>query len=182
MFKYIPNCITVFRIILVFVFMYFFNSGYDNHNIISGIVFIVAGISDVLDGYLARKFKLQSDFGRLMDPFADKLLQITVAFCIASVEKSLMWVPVVLILKELVMILGAARLLKKENIVVSANKFGKISSTLYFLVFMIILFFPDINPQIKQIMCASFIITSVIAFLVYMQNYIQIYKEKNKIN
>ncbi len=180
MFKYIPNCITIFRIILVFLFMYFFNSGYDNHNIISGLVFVIAGISDILDGYIARKYSLQSDFGRLMDPLADKLMQITVAICIATVEKSLMWVPIVLMLKELVMILGAARLLKKENIVVSANKFGKISSTLYFLVFMTILFFPDINPQIKQIMCASFVVTSVIAFLVYMQNYIEIYREKRR--
>ena len=108
MFKYIPNCITIFRIILVFVFMHFFNSGYDNHNIISGLVFVVAGISDILDGYIARKYNLQSDFGRLMDPLADKLMQITVAICIATVEKSLMWVPVVLILKEVAMIRSKA--------------------------------------------------------------------------
>lgn len=180
MLKYIPNSITVFRMLLVFVFIYVFNSGYENKGIISACVFIMSGISDVLDGYLARKFKIESTFGKLMDPLADKLMQITVAICIASIEKSLFWVPTVLILKELFMILGAARLFKKENIVVSANKFGKIASVLYFLVFSIIIFFDSVNTLVKHILCISFITASVIAFINYLKNYIKIYEEMSK--
>ena len=179
MLRSLPNCITLFRVFLVFVFINIFNSAYDNKNIMSMCVFVLSGISDVLDGYIARKFNIISTFGKLMDPLADKLMQITVAVCIATVEKTLIWVPVVLILKELTMILGAARLLKKDKIVISANKFGKIASVLYFLVFSIILLFDNIDFIVKQILCTSFMITSVFAFINYLMSYIKIHKKNS---
>ena len=124
----------------------------------------------------ARKFKIESNFGKLMDPLADKLMQITVAVCIASMEHSLSWVPVFLILKELVMILGAAKLLKKDKIVVQANFFGKLASVIYFLVFLVIMIFENIDPLIKQGLCISFVIVSILAFV----NYINAYYKKVK--
>ncbi len=176
MFKNLPNYITIFRLILVFVFIFLFSSDIDNKSLYCVITFLVAGLSDVLDGFLARKFKIESNFGKLMDPLADKLMQITVAVCIASMEHSLSWVPVFLILKELVMILGAAKLLKKDKIVVQANFFGKLASVIYFLVFLVIMIFENIDPLIKQGLCISFVIVSILAFV----NYINAYYKKVK--
>ncbi|MBE7015073.1 MAG: CDP-diacylglycerol--glycerol-3-phosphate 3-phosphatidyltransferase [Ruminococcaceae bacterium] len=176
MFKNLPNYITIFRLILVFVFIFLFSSDIDNKSLYCVITFLIAGLSDVLDGFLARKFKIESNFGKLMDPLADKLMQITVAVCMASMEHSLSWVPVFLILKELVMILGAARLLKKDKIVVQANFFGKLASVIYFLVFLVIMIFENIDPLIKQGLCISFVIVSILAFV----NYINAYYKKVK--
>ena len=176
MFKNLPNYITIFRLILVFVFIFLFSSDIDNKSLYCVITFLVAGLSDVLDGFLARNFKIESNFGKLMDPLADKLMQITVAVCIASMEHSLSWVPVFLILKELVMILGAAKLLKKDKIVVQANFFGKLASVIYFLVFLVIMIFENIDPLIKQGLCISFVIVSILAFV----NYINAYYKKVK--
>ena len=176
MFKNLPNYITIFRLILVFVFIFLFSSDIDNKSLYCVITFLIAGLSDVLDGFLARKFKIESNFGKLMDPLADKLMQITVAVCIASMEHSLSWVPVFLILKELVMILGAAKLLKKDKIVVQANFFGKLASVIYFLVFLVIMIFENIDPLIKQGLCISFVIVSILAFV----NYINAYYKKVK--
>ena len=176
MFKNLPNYITIFRLILVFVFIFLFSSDIDNKSLYCVITFLVAGLSDVLDGFLARKFKIESNFGKFMDPLADKLMQITVAVCIASMEHSLSWVPVFLILKELVMILGAAKLLKKDKIVVQANFFGKLASVIYFLVFLVIMIFENIDPLIKQGLCISFVIVSILAFV----NYINAYYKKVK--
>ena len=176
MFKNLPNYITIFWLILVFVFIFLFSSDIDNKSLYCVITFLVAGLSDVLDGFLARKFKIESNFGKLMDPLADKLMQITVAVCIASMEHSLSWVPVFLILKELVMILGAAKLLKKDKIVVQANFFGKLASVIYFLVFLVIMIFENIDPLIKQGLCISFVIVSILAFV----NYINAYYKKVK--
>lgn len=176
MFKNLPNYITIFRLILVFVFIFLFSSDIDNKSLYCVITFLVAGLSDVLDGFLARKFKIESNFGKLMDPLADKLMQITVAVCIASMEHSLSWVPVFLILKELVMILGAAKLLKKDKIVVQANFFGKLASVIYFLVFLVIMIFENIDPLVKQGLCISFVIVSILAFV----NYINAYYKKVK--
>lgn len=182
MMRHLPNAITIFRVLLVFIFIYVFNSDIQNSNMLCAFIFILSGISDVLDGYLARKFNIVSNFGKLMDPLADKFMQITVAFCVASVEKSLIWVPVVLIIKELSMVFGAAALLKKENIVVSANIFGKIASILYFVIFSVIIIFEEINPIVKQVMCIAFIVLSILAFINYIIKYYNIYKTACKAN
>lgn len=174
MFKNLPNYITIFRLILVFVFIFLFGSDIDNKSLYCVVTFLIAGLSDVLDGFLARKFKIESNFGKLMDPLADKLMQITVAVCMATIEHSLSWVPVFLILKELVMILGAAKLLKKDKIVVQANFFGKLASVIYFLVFLVIMIFKNIDPLIKQGLCISFVAVSILAFI----NYINAYSKK----
>lgn len=178
MFKNIPNYITMFRLFLVFVFIFLFNSEIDNKSLCCVVTYILAGASDVADGFLARKFKIVSNFGKLMDPLADKLMQITVALCIASMEPSLTWVPVFLILKELAMVLGAAKLFRKDNIVVQANFFGKLASVIYFMVFLVLMIFPGINYMVKQVLCLSFVAVSILAFVNYINAYSQVYKRK----
>ena len=178
MFKNIPNYITMFRLFLVFVFIFLFNSEFDNKSLYCVVTFALSGISDVLDGFLARKFKIESNFGKLMDPLADKLMQITVAVCVAKIEPSLVWVPVFLTLKELAMIFGAAKLFKKDNIVVQANFFGKLASVTYFLVFLVLMIFPGINFVIKQVLCVSFVVISAFAFINYINSYSEVYKKK----
>ena len=177
MLKNIPNYITIFRLILVFVFISIFTSDLDNKSLYCVVTFIVSGLSDVLDGFLARKYKIISNFGKLMDPLADKLMQITVAICIATKESSLFWVPVFLVLKECFMIFGAAKLLKKDNVVVQANFFGKLASVIYFLVFLVIMIFENINPLVEQCLCISFVVVSVLAFVNYINCYKKVYKK-----
>ena len=174
----IPNCITVFRVFLVFVFAFLFSSDMENKSFYCVVTYALAGASDVLDGFLARKFNLVSNFGKLMDPLADKLMQITVAICISTIEHSLIWVPIFLILKEFAMILGAAKLLKKDNIVVQANIFGKLASVIYFLVFLVLLIFGNINPMLKQVLCISFVLVSIFAFVNYINSYMEMHKKQ----
>ena len=177
--KNIPNCITVFRLLLVFVFIFLFSSDMENKSLYCIVTFVLSGISDVLDGFLARKFNVVSNFGKLMDPLADKLMQIAVAVCTATVQPSLVWLPAYLILKEVLMIFGAAKLLKKDKVVVQANFYGKLASVICFLVFLVILVFPGINPFIEHLLCLSFAVVSALAFLKYIQEYSVIHK-KNK--
>ncbi len=75
--KYIPNILTIFRIILVPVFIFIMNSGMNNSYFISLIIFVLASITDALDGKLARKFGAVSKFGLFMDPLADKILVLS---------------------------------------------------------------------------------------------------------
>lgn len=180
MLRNIPNYITIFRVMLVFVFIYLFSSDIDHKNLYCVITFLIAGASDVLDGFLARKYKIESDFGKLMDPFADKLMQITVAICMSVKEASLVWVPIFLILKELVMIFGAAKLLRKSNIVVKANIFGKLASVVYFLVFLTIMIFNNIGFVMKNILCLTFVIMSILAFVSYIISYKEVYMKSHK--
>lgn len=176
--KNIPNCITVFRLLLVFVFIFLFLSDIENKSFYCVVTFVLSGISDALDGFLARRFQVVSNFGKLMDPLADKLMQITVAVCMASVHPSLIWVPGFLILKELMMICGATKLLRKDKVVVQANFYGKLASVIYFAVFFVILVFPGMNPWLELILCLSFVMVSALAFFKYIREYLFVHKNK----
>ncbi|MFO7154584.1 MAG: CDP-diacylglycerol--glycerol-3-phosphate 3-phosphatidyltransferase [Caldicoprobacter oshimai] len=130
----IPNILTVIRFCLIPVFIYVFYNPDIQNNVLWGIVvFIVAGATDLLDGYIARKYGLITKWGKLMDPLADKLMLITVL--ISLYVKGIIPAPIILIVfvKEFLMIAGAAFLYKNRNIVVEANFFGKAATASFYV-------------------------------------------------
>lgn len=137
----VPNILTMIRLALVPVFAILYASG---HVIAALVVFCTASITDMFDGYLARKNHQITAFGKLMDPLADKLLVITaLAFhCFSGVYPKI--AVFLLIFKEVIMIVGALLLLNR-NIVVYANYLGK-TSTCFFIASLIAGFFHDSIP------------------------------------
>lgn len=181
MVKKIPNILTVLRLIMIPLFVLSFYSDYEHRKILYLSIFVLSGISDVADGLIARKFNCESKFGKLMDPFADKLMQISVAICVAGVDHKVMWVPIFLAVKELCMVLGAAGLLKKSNIVVQSNWAGKLATVIYFGTFMALLIFEEmIRPEFTQLLCMLFALFSVLAFIIYILKYIKIYRAQKE--
>ena len=79
----IPNQLTTLRVLLIPVFIFFFTSKMSGGHYIAVAVFIIASLTDFLDGYLARKNNLVTNFGKIMDPFADKLLVLTALIYLA---------------------------------------------------------------------------------------------------
>lgn len=182
MVKKLPNIITVIRLVLIPVFIAFFYSDYEHRKIVYSVIFVASGISDVIDGFIARKFNCESKFGKLMDPFADKLMQISVAICVASKEISLMWVPIFLVAKEAFMIGCAAGLLKKVDVVVHSNWAGKLATVIYFFAFFAVLMFDHIiSAAVIHIICAAFVCCSALALVIYIYKYLKIYHER-KVN
>ncbi|MBE5786795.1 MAG: CDP-diacylglycerol--glycerol-3-phosphate 3-phosphatidyltransferase [Clostridiales bacterium] len=117
----VPNVLTMIRALLIPVYWVLFMNG---HRYIALAVFIVASITDLLDGYIARKYHLITDFGKLMDPLADKLMVLSVMLSLA-IKQFVPWAPLIILLaKEGLMVLGGALMLKK-GIVVYAEKIGK---------------------------------------------------------
>lgn len=133
MLKHIPNILTILRFIFIPIILYFIFTG----NYILGIIFFtISGITDVLDGFIARKFNLVSNFGKLMDPLADKLTQISVLASLVTVNIIPFWILVIVILKELLMIVGASFLYGK-NVVVYSKWYGKLATVLFYLAIVI---------------------------------------------
>lgn len=156
----IPNILTVFRIlfiplILVFlainsnIIIYSFkiidiNYRIDLYDLIAGIFFILASITDALDGYLARKFNWISDFGKIWDPIADKVLTTSVFILLASQNVTLWYLIVIMVTRDT--IVDAYRLtVAKKNIVVAANIFGKLK-TVFQMVCLVVLLIVFNNP------------------------------------
>ena len=106
----LPNIITIFRMILIPIFIYVFHSDIENSLLWSGLIFLVAGISDVADGYIARKYNLTSKFGAILDPLADKLMSFTVLSTYTFVGLIPVWILILLTIKELLLIIGGGTL------------------------------------------------------------------------
>lgn len=130
MFKYIPNALTILRLILIPIIFLFVSQ---NNYIIAIILLILSGLTDVLDGRIARKYNFISTFGTLLDPLADKLTQIATILALVIQDIIPLWILLVLLTKEIAMITGATFLFKKETVAIPSKWFGKLSTVLFYV-------------------------------------------------
>ncbi len=143
----LPNALTILRFFLVIVFAYvFFMSNY----FWAVIVLISAGLTDLLDGYIARKYNLVTNWGQLMDPLADKVLLVTVLACLYFRNMIPIAVIVIIFVKEILMVLGAAFLYKYRKTVVTSNMYGK-AATATFYVAIILTFLEDLVSPFHKV-------------------------------
>lgn len=127
--RHIPNALTILRFILIpFIVFYIIKDQY-----IEAFVFLtISGLTDVLDGCIARKFNFITNFGKLIDPLADKTTQIAILVTLALKDIIPMWILIIVFIKEFAMISGASFLYGKE-LVVSSKWYGKLSTVLFYL-------------------------------------------------
>jgi cardiolipin synthase len=137
------------------------------------ILFLLAEFTDILDGYIARRYNFISNFGKLADPLADKLIQLTALFLLAHGGRLSYWFFYILCGKELAMIIGSMFFLKKE-IVVSSNWVGKAAAFVLFV--GIVSAF--INSPFSESLLWIGIIISLIAAVVYLKGYLKQIKSK----
>ena len=121
----LPNKITIFRACMIPVFLLFYLwDGIPYHNVIALAVFIIACLSDALDGHLARKYQLVTNFGKFMDPLADKLLVCTALLCFLDAGTIPLLVVVTIIAREFI-ISGFRLVASDAGVVVAASYWGK---------------------------------------------------------
>ena len=129
MFKHIPNVLTISRFIIIpFILISISNENY----ILAIILLTLSGITDVLDGFIARKFNFITNFGKLIDPLADKATQISVLVALMLKNIIPFWFIAVIFIKEFIMIAGASFLYGKE-LVVSSKWYGKLTTVLFYI-------------------------------------------------
>lgn len=122
MFKYVPNILTIIRFLLI-PFILFYAT--ENNYIAVMIVLTISGITDILDGFIARKFNFITDFGRLVDPLADKCTQISVLVVLTVKNIIPLWIIIIVLTKELLCIIGATFVLCEKKLVTSSKWFRK---------------------------------------------------------
>ena len=173
--KNVPNALTIFRIILIPIFVYAF-LGLGNI-MLACFIYVLAGATDLLDGYIARKYNLVTKLGIVLDPLADKLLQLTATATIAISGLSFMWIVFgILLIKEILMILGGALLIKRKDIVMPAVWYGKVYSAFLFVVVLIIMIWKDALPATVQIVIVSLaIVIGILAGIGYLIKFLEIF-------
>ncbi len=133
-----PNILTLMRIVLIPVFVIFFALGIPNWNIWAAIIFIAAAITDWLDGYLARKFDQVSNFGKLWDPVADKLLVLAALLVLMAWGKIGYLIVLVLVAREFI-ISGLRASAAAKGVVIAADKSGKLKTVVQFVAIILLL-------------------------------------------
>ena len=127
MLKYIPNTLTIIRFLLIPLILF---TLFTNHYFLAFILVVLSVITDVADGFIARKFNFVSNFGKLMDPLADKLTQICVITALVLLHFIPLWILLVVVIKECTMIVGASFLYGKD-VVVYSRWYGKLATSLF---------------------------------------------------
>lgn len=153
--KYVPNLLTVFRLLLVPVFyIAYWRPGWVLPNrFFACTVFATAVVTDYLDGVIARKYDASSNFGKLMDPVADKLMTITALYCF-YVDGTIDWLFLTIVVgKELAMVVGGYVMLT-YRIVVYSKMCGKVAAVLFYLA-IVMTFFPSLTPWNQVVLYAA---------------------------
>ncbi len=128
----IPNLLSVFRILLIPVIVYLYCVKEDN--LWTTILVAFSSLTDIVDGYIARKYNMITDFGKFIDPVADKATQIVVFICLATRHPA-MWIPaIVLLVKEISSLILRVIVYKETDLVDGAKWHGKASTTIVILV------------------------------------------------
>ena len=131
----IPNALSFIRIILITPFVAFFVAAkYITNNYIPAIiVLVISGISDLLDGMIARKFHQESELGKVLDPLADKLTLIAVGVCLIFIQPYVLPLMIIMVLKDTLMIIGGTIIINKGVIPPKSSWYGKASTFMFYI-------------------------------------------------
>lgn len=135
----LANKITMFRIILVPVFIATFYLNIENSLTIAGLIFVIASVTDAIDGHIARSRNMITSFGKFMDPLADKILVSSALICLVEIQKVPAWIVIGIIAREFA-ITGFRTIAVSEGITIAASPLGKIKTITQILAISLLLF------------------------------------------
>ena len=177
----LPNKLTVFRVILIVPFVLLLLGGYAQWGWLCAVlggtvkytdyialaIFIIASLTDLLDGKIARKYNLVTNFGKFMDPLADKLLVCSAMICLIEMERIPSWVVIIIISREF--IISGFRMVASDNhVVIAASYWGKFKTT--FQMIMVCLMLANISAlqMVTQIIMWIALILTIVSLVDYI--------------
>lgn len=173
----IPNLLSIFRLAMIPVIIWLYWSKQDFYA--ATAVVILSGATDIIDGFIARRFNMVSDFGKILDPIADKLTQGVLIICLSFKYPLMIPLVILFVSKEFIMASLGAITIKKHDSVNSAKWHGKINTIVLYCVMIVMILFPDL-PKIAVnsmiVLCTLSMLTSLI---LYTKFYITILKKHN---
>lgn len=172
----LPNKLTVIRVIMIpfFVFFMLTDVGGEANKWVALILFIVASLTDLLDGKIARKYNLVTNFGKFMDPLADKLLVCSALICLVDLRRIPAWIVIVIIAREFI-ISGFRQVAADNGIVIAASYWGKFKTT--FQMLMIIVMIMDLGgvfDMVATILMWIAVALTIISLVDYVAKNVQV--------
>ncbi len=171
----IPNLLTLFRIIMIpFLVVYYIK--YQDYKA-TIIVLIMSGITDVADGFIARKFHMVSDFGKLFDPIADKLTQASLALCLWTRFPNMIYIFILMAIKETIMFITGYMSVKSSGEMLAAVWHGKVNTVLIYTVILTHIIWYDIPTHTSDTLLFLVACMMILSLILYARMNIKKYKE-----
>lgn len=172
--KHIPNILSVFRIVLIPFFVWQMQEG---QTLTAAVILIVSGLTDFLDGFLARRFHWVSNVGKVLDPLSDKLTQVTVCILLIIQLRDYWYFFAIMLFKELVMLALGSRLVKNRVKIDGARWFGKVVTILFYVIMVALLLFPNMPPQLVFALLLIVTASALIAGTLYIPEYLRYHRK-----
>ena len=173
----IPNLLSVFRIALIPMYLHIYmNAESTNDYTAAAIVLAVSCFTDMIDGKIARKFNMITNLGKLLDPVADKLTQLTLMICLSIQHKTMRFLLMVFLIKEFFQFCAMIVSLRHGKALDGALMSGKISTTVLFGSLTIMVFCPNLEERTVNLLVGVSLVFLMLAFV----DYVRAYYGKNK--
>ena len=141
----IPNVLSYFRILLIPVFtVLYFNADLPAEYFMAGIIILVSGFTDFMDGLIARRFDMVTELGKLIDPVADKLTQLAIIICLIHRYQGMLLLAGIFVCKELFMGINGLLLLRRGKKLGGAKWFGKVATAVFYITTIVFIALPEL--------------------------------------
>lgn len=170
----IPNLLTGIRILLIPFFLYCY---LNRQEATAALVIIICGITDFLDGFIARRFHMVSELGKKLDPIADKLLQLALLLALLFRVDHMIWLFLLFLVKEASMLICWLRLTRKGGYLNGALWFGKVSTAVFYVAMAAMLLLPIQNTIWSTLLMLVTGAALAMSFLMYMATYFRMFQE-----
>lgn len=174
----IPNLLSLVRLLLIPVIMWLYLGA--RNNALAIAVIILSGLTDVVDGFIARRFHMISDFGKILDPIADKLTQGALILCLTVTYDWMKWLIILFVLKECAMLIMGFLAIRKEDSVNSSQWHGKLNTVVLYGTMGLLILFPAIPLTVANALIATCALTIIMSFVLYAGFYIRLFQNRTK--
>lgn len=169
----IPNLLSLFRLLLIPVYATIYLNATENYQyFLAGVILAVSCLTDMIDGKIARKYNMITTLGKVLDPLADKLTQLTLTICLSLKYPVLYPVLGLFVIKELFQLVLGVVFLRKGKMLPGALMAGKVCTTILFVSLIALVLMPNINPVAVKAVAAIDTLFLIISFVSYAMAYL----------
>lgn len=174
----IPNLLSLVRLLMIPVILWLYIGKQNNYAAI--VVIALSGLTDVVDGYIARRFNMVSDLGKILDPIADKLTQGSLILCLTVTYDWMKWLIALFIVKEIAMAVMGLLVIKQKDSVNSAQWHGKLSTVLLYATMIVLILFPRMPLPVVNTLIVACAIVIVMSLALYTKFYIKLFRKSEE--
>lgn len=174
----IPNILSFIRILLIPVIIVLYCT-FNQHIIAAGVV-VLSALTDVVDGFIARRYNMITDLGKFLDPLADKLTQAAMIICVATKNWWIVFLLVIMIVRELLLFIWGLLFFRKNDAVNSSRWYGKLSTVVVYLSMFVIFLFPTLGIEIIKTLFSVCVVVVALSAVLYGNFYLTLFRKHKK--